>query len=40
MLFDYDVIVVGPGPAGIFTALEMNRLLPGKGFWLWMRAAP
>ena len=30
MLFDYDVIVVGAGPAGIFTALEMNRLLPGK----------
>jgi uncharacterized FAD-dependent dehydrogenase len=27
---NYDVIVVGAGPAGIFTALEMDRLAPGK----------
>jgi uncharacterized protein len=27
---DYDVIVVGAGPAGIFTALEMDRLAPER----------
>ena len=27
---NYDVIVVGAGPAGIFTALEMDRLAPEK----------
>jgi uncharacterized protein len=29
-MYDYDVIVIGAGPAGIFTALEMDRLAPGK----------
>jgi uncharacterized FAD-dependent dehydrogenase len=28
--FDYDLLVIGAGPAGIFTALEMNRLAPEK----------
>lgn len=27
---NYDVIVIGAGPAGIFTALELDRLAPGK----------
>ena len=27
---NYDVIVVGAGPAGIFTALEMDRLAPDR----------
>lgn len=27
---DFDVVVIGAGPAGIFTALEMDRLLPEK----------
>ena len=29
-MYDYDVIVIGAGPSGIFTALEMDRLAPGK----------
>ena len=28
-MFDYDVIIVGAGPAGIFTALETRRLNAG-----------
>ena len=24
----YDVIVIGAGPAGIFTALELDKLMP------------
>ncbi|HCC02893.1 MAG TPA: FAD-dependent oxidoreductase, partial [Ruminococcaceae bacterium] len=26
----YDVIIIGAGPAGIFTALELDRLAPDK----------
>lgn len=29
-MYDYDLIVIGAGPAGIFTALEMNKLAPEK----------
>lgn len=29
-MYDYDVIVIGAGPAGIFTALELNRTAPDK----------
>ena len=29
-MFDYDLLIIGAGPAGIFTALEMNRLMPEK----------
>lgn len=29
-MYDYDVIVIGAGPAGIFTALELDRLAPEK----------
>ncbi|MGX8709304.1 FAD-dependent protein [Clostridium sp. KNHs216] len=29
-MYDYDLIVIGAGPAGIFTALEMDKLAPGK----------
>ncbi len=29
-MYDYDVIVIGAGPAGIFTALELDRLAPDK----------
>ena len=29
-MIDYDVIVIGAGPAGIFTALELDRLSPDK----------
>lgn len=27
-MYDYDVIIIGAGPAGIFTALELNKLSP------------
>ncbi|HEX3039999.1 MAG TPA: FAD-binding protein [Caproiciproducens sp.] len=29
-MYDYDVIVIGAGPAGIFTALEMDRTAPDQ----------
>lgn len=29
-MYDYDVIVIGAGPAGIFTALELDRVAPEK----------
>lgn len=29
-MYDYDVIVIGAGPAGIFTALELDRMAPDK----------
>ncbi|WP_195983996.1 FAD-dependent protein [Clostridium sp. D33t1_170424_F3] len=29
-MYDYDLIIIGAGPAGIFTALEMNKLAPEK----------
>jgi hypothetical protein len=29
-MYDYDLIVIGAGPAGIFTALEMHKLSPDK----------
>ena len=29
-MYDYDLLIIGAGPAGIFTALEMNRLAPEK----------
>ncbi len=29
-MFDYDIIIIGAGPAGIFTALEINKLAPNK----------
>lgn len=30
LLFDYDIIIIGAGPAGIFTALELNKLDSNK----------
>ena len=27
-MYNYDVIVIGAGPAGIFTALELDKLMP------------
>ena len=29
-MYNFDVVVIGAGPAGIFTALEMNKQNPNK----------
>ena len=33
----YDLIIIGAGPAGIFTALETSKLRPEARFWWWTR---
>ena len=36
----YDVVIVGAGPAGIFTAMEMLKKAAKRVFCCWKKAVP